>query len=89
MGNNIVSARMFKEDRALLKRVCKTRWENFSDFVRRSIQKKANFCFWSTKALGIGQGLKQKLAVQTFQKPHLVTLFSIPAVIKPKLLGNT
>jgi uncharacterized protein (DUF1778 family) len=55
--NDTVSARMSQEDKALLKKVCKARGEDVSDFVRRSIRKElANLSFLSAeekKALGV------------------------------------
>ena len=39
MGKPIVFARMPKEDVELLKKVCKARGEDLSDFVRRSVKK--------------------------------------------------
>jgi len=57
MSNNTVSARLSKEDKALLKKVCKDRGEDVSDFMRRSIKKElASLSFLSAeekKALGI------------------------------------
>jgi len=57
MSNPIVFARMRKEDVELIKRVCKARGEDLSDFVRRAVRKElARLSFLSPeekKALGI------------------------------------
>lgn len=56
MGKPIVFARMPKEDVELLKKVCKARGEDLSDFVRRSVKKElARLSFLTAeekKALG-------------------------------------
>jgi len=57
--SKIVSVRMPLEDHILLKRVCKARGEDISDFVRRSIRKElASLSYLSNdekKALGVKQ----------------------------------
>ena len=56
-NTNIVAVRMATEDRDLLRRVCKARGEDISDFVRRSVRKElASLSFLPAedkKALGM------------------------------------
>lgn len=57
MSRPIVFARMTTEDIELIKKVCKARGEQVSDFVRRSVRKElARLCYLSNeerKALGM------------------------------------
>ena len=58
MSNPTVFARMPEQDVELLKRVCKARGEDLSDFVRRAVYRElGSLSFLSSeqkKALGIG-----------------------------------
>lgn len=60
MSRPIVFARMSTEDIELLKKVCKARGEDLSDFVRRSVRKElARLNYLSEeekKALGMMEG---------------------------------
>lgn len=48
MSRPIVFARMSNEDIELIKKVCKARGEDLSDFVRRSVRKElARLCYLS------------------------------------------
>lgn len=50
MSKHIVFARMSKEDVELIKRICKARGEDLSDFVRRSVRRElARLSFLSTE----------------------------------------
>jgi len=57
LSRPIVFARMTTEDIELIKKVCKARGEQVSDFVRRSVRKElARLCYLSNeerKALGM------------------------------------
>ncbi|MCJ7633557.1 ribbon-helix-helix protein, CopG family [Candidatus Bathyarchaeota archaeon] len=57
MPNTNLGVRVSPKDRELLERICKTRGEDLSDFIRRAIKKELaslTFCNQETrKALGI------------------------------------
>ncbi|MCD6263099.1 ribbon-helix-helix protein, CopG family [Candidatus Bathyarchaeota archaeon] len=61
MRRRVVCARIPEEDIELIKKICRARGEDLSDFVRRAIRMEfARLSFLSEeekKALGLGEGL--------------------------------
>ncbi len=59
MSNSVIGVRITRKDRILLEKICKTRGEDLSDFVRRAIRKEfvsLGFLSKDKKALGFREG---------------------------------
>ena len=72
-SNNTVGVRMPIEDRELLKKVCKLRREDVSDFVRRSVRKElASLGFLTIEdAKALGMVAPETLDYITKEGPHI------------------